>query len=516
VPPSCPSPADATPARSKRARCSGPGGGAIHGPVRGRKGKPRCPSWCRRGGGLGVVAPSTASAMPARWRSTWRTRLAAAHRAVASGEQVIPAASCVSRCACRARRSSGGERALRASARRGSLEGTRPTRRWPLVRTLNRAPRSVGRDRIALDVEGDPTRAASTRGRRSTRAAAQIAPRPARAPRACRRRAGGAGAVRDALGKRWLRSRSRPLSPRCPRAFPGKAATASSRARSPGICQRTGRASRSSGDRPAACGAIEVRPAEAFSAELSAESASARPASARSCETGSGTRLGASGFALDADGASVGPVQPSASGIAEASLEGGPARRAAQAWVTAGGRVLARTAICIRPAAGDLAPLRLGAGRRDVERGALEHPIRRRPGMPATVRSVESGLLAGLDPSYRDEIAASWEELSSPCPGISLDFSSAHRSIHHGASLPHGSLPARCRLRRAPRSRRPGSARARCRPTDESLGAARAGSRQAWGSGAPWCEGPGAPERTEGVPGHGLLSSSHDAGDSSR
>src|SRR5258708_39599741 len=90
-------------------------------------------------------------------------------------------------------------------------------------------------------------------------------------------------------------------------------------------------------------------PADAATAELSAEPAQRMARVRALVRDRFGNPVGASGFALSASGASVGPVRASASGAAEADLDAAPRARAAEASIVAGGRVLARTRIAFAP-----------------------------------------------------------------------------------------------------------------------------------------------------------------------
>jgi len=383
--------------------------GAIHGPVRAPEGKATVSVLVPPGTRLGVVRAvdqlGNAREVPIDLETPSLPRIAA----VASGTQVIAGGELRVAVALAAPDGAPAESAaLRASARRGSLEA--PVQRGGgLWLARYRAPRAVGRDRIALDVEGDPAA-----GRVElevdvvpgppAQIALELPQLPARAGDELAVRA----AVRDALGNALGPVALEASFGGAPARVSWEGATASVTGSVPAhlpsnaveLLVRSGDAARSAAR-------IEVRPAEAFSAELSAESAQRTARLRAIVRDRFGNALDASGIALGADGASVGPVQPSASGFAEASLEAAPQARSAQAWVTAGGRVLARTAISFDPPPEARLLFARVEGGGMSNGGALRAPrfgaglgIRRQFG------ALEGGLLAGLDAlSYRDEVA---------------------------------------------------------------------------------------------------------------
>jgi hypothetical protein len=383
--------------------------GATHGPVRAPEGKAIMSVLVPPGTRLGVVRAVDRLGNAREVQIDLDTPSLPRIAAVASATQVIAGGELRVAVALAAPDGAPAESAaLRASARRGSLEG--PVQRGGgLWFARYRAPRAVGRDRIAVDVEGDPAAGrveleVDVLPGPPAQIALDLPELPARAGDELAVRA----AVRDALGNAVAPVPLEASFAGAPARVSWEGATASVTGSVPGHLPASAvELLVRSGDAARAVARIEVRPAEAFTAELSAESARRTGRIRAVVRDRFGNALGASGFALGADGASVGPVQPSASGVAEASLEAAPHARTAQAWVTAGDRVLARTAIAFDPPPEAWLLFAWAQAGGMSNGGALRAPrfgaglgIRRQFG------PVEGGLLAGLDAlPYRDEIA---------------------------------------------------------------------------------------------------------------
>jgi hypothetical protein len=383
--------------------------GATHGPVQAPEGKATMSVLVPPGTRLGVVRAVDRLGNAREVQIDLETPSLPRIAAVASATQVIAGGELRVAVALAAPDGAPAESAaLRASARRGSLEG--PVQRGGgLWFARYRAPRAVGRDRIAVDVEGDPAAGrveleVDVLPGPPAQIALDLPELPARAGDELAVRA----AVRDALGNAVAPVPLEASIAGAPARVSWEGATASVTGSVPGHLPASAvELLVRSGDAARAVARIEVRPAEAFTAELSAESARRTGCIRAVVRDRFGNALGASGFALGADGASVGPVQPSASGVAEASLEAAPHARTAQAWVTAGDRVLARTAIAFDPPPEAWLLFAWAQAGGMSNGGALRAPrfgaglgIRRQFG------PVEGGLLAGLDAlPYRDEIA---------------------------------------------------------------------------------------------------------------
>jgi len=382
--------------------------GATHGPVRAPEGKATMSVLVPPGARLGVVRAVDRLGNAREVQIDLETPSLPRIAAVASATQVIAGGELRVAVALAAPDGAPAENAaLRASARRGSLEG--PVQRGGgLWFARYRAPRAVGRDRIAVDVEGDPAAGrveleVDVLPGPPAQIALDLPELPARAGDELAVRA----AVRDALGNAVAPVALEASFAGAPARVSWNGATASVTGSVPGHLPASAvELLVRSGDAAHAVARIEVRPGEAFSAELSAESAQ-RTGRIRAVVRDRFGNAGASGFAVGADGASVGPVQPSESGVAEASLEAAPHARTAQAWVTAGDRVLARTAIAFDPPPEAWLLFAWAQGGGMSNGGALRAPrfgaglgIRRQFG------PVEGGLLTGLDAlPYRDEIA---------------------------------------------------------------------------------------------------------------
>jgi hypothetical protein len=143
---------------------------------------------------------------------------------------------------------------------------------------------------------------------------------------------------------------------------------------------------------------LEVLPAEASSAEMTAHSEQRLARVHALVRDRFGNPLGSSGFSLLARGASVGVLEPDSSGAAEATLLADPRARSADAEITAAGRVLARTHVRFDPPAdawlmfaGAAAAAMSNGGALRTVRPALQVGLRRRFG------GIEGALLTGAD-----------------------------------------------------------------------------------------------------------------------
>jgi hypothetical protein len=300
--------------------------------------------------------------------------------------------------------------AVRASAGRGSLEA--PSARGPGLWVVRyRAPGVPGSDRIALDVEDDPSAggmelAVEVVPGPPARISLDLSASPVRAGDELAVRAD----VRDSSGnalsgvplEAWLAG--------APARVLWEGATASLSGTVPQQVSRDSSFELSvrSGDAARAVARIELRPAEAYSAELIADSAERTARLRALVRDRFGNALGVSGFTLSADGGTLGPPRAGASGMAEANLEAAPRARAADAWVTAGGRVLARTHIAFDPPPDAWLLFARAEGGAMSNGGALRAP---RFGAGIGVRRhfgpIEAAAIVGLDAlSYRDRIAA--------------------------------------------------------------------------------------------------------------
>jgi hypothetical protein len=300
--------------------------------------------------------------------------------------------------------------AVRAVAARGSLET--PTARGPgLWVARYRAPGATGSDHIAIDVEGDPSAgrvelALEVVPGPPARISLDLPVLPVPAGQELAVRADVRDASGNALSAVPLEASLAGVSAR----IRWEGATASVSATVPQRVSRESSVELSvrSGDAARAVARIELGPAEAYSAELIADSTQRTARLRALVRDRFGNALGASGFALAAEGGTVGPLRAGASGMAEANLEAAPRARAADAWVTAGGRVLARTHIAFQPPADAwLLFARAQAGGMS-NGGALRAP---RFGAGIGVRRqfgpIETAAIVGLDAlPYRDRIAA--------------------------------------------------------------------------------------------------------------
>lgn len=385
--------------------------GAVFGPVRAPEGKATLPVLVPPGTRLGVVRAVDRLGNAREVSIDLETPSLPRIAAVASGAQVTAGGELRIAVALAAPDGAPAERAeVRAIASRGSLE--LPARRGGgLWFARYQAPRAAGRDRIAVDVADDPSAGrvqleVEVLPGPPAHISLELPASPSRAGDELAVRA----SVRDAVGNALSKVALEASIAGAPARVTWEGATASVTGALPAHLPSDAGVELlvRSGDAARALARIEVRPAEAYSAELSAES-TRRTARLRALVRDRfGNALGATGFSVGADGASVGPIHTSGSGIAEANLEAAPRARAAEAWVTAGSRVLARTAIAFDPPPEAWLLFAWTQGGIMSNGGALQAPrlgggigIRRQFG------PVEGGVLVGLDAlSYRDEIAA--------------------------------------------------------------------------------------------------------------
>jgi hypothetical protein len=385
--------------------------GAVFGPVRAPEGKATLPVQVPPGTRLGVVRAVDRLGNAREVSIDLETPSLPRIAAVASGEQVIAGGELRIAVALAAPDGAPAEStAVRAVAERGSLE--LPARRGGgLWFARYRAPPAAGRDRIAVDVSDDPSA-----GRVQLEvevlpgAPAHISLELPRSPSRAGDELAVRAFVRDAVGNALSKVALEASIAGAPARVTWEGATASVTGALPAQLPSDAGVELlvRSGDAARAHARIEVRPAEAYSAELSSES-TRRTAQVRALVRDRfGNALGATGFSVGADGASVGPIRSSGSGAAEVNLEAAPRARNAEAWVTAGSRVLARTAIAFDPPPEAWLVFAWTQGGVMSNGGALRAP---RLGAGIGIRRqfgpVEGGLLAGLDAlSYRDEIGA--------------------------------------------------------------------------------------------------------------
>ncbi len=241
--------------------------------------------------------------------------------------------------------------AVRVVPGRGSLDAL--AARGPgLWVARYRAPSAPGSDRIAVDVQGDPSA-----GRLELPVEvvpgppAQISLELPNAPVHAGEELAVHAGVRDAAGNELSGVPLEASLAGAPARVSWDGATASVRGAVPQRLPPDAAVELSvrSGESARAVARIETIAAEASTAELSAEPAQ-RTARVRALVRDRfGNPLGSSGFALSAEGASLGPVRLLASGVAEADLDAAPRARTAEASVVAGGRVLAHTPIAFDP-----------------------------------------------------------------------------------------------------------------------------------------------------------------------
>ncbi|TMA84116.1 MAG: hypothetical protein E6J63_23520 [Deltaproteobacteria bacterium] len=383
--------------------------GAVFGPVQAPEGKANLSVLVPPGTRIGVVRAvdqlGNAREIPIDLETPSLPRIAAVAsdtRVVAGGELRVAVALAAA---------DGGpaqSAAVRAIAGRGSLEAPAPSG-GGLWLARYRAPRQPGRDRIAFDVEGDPSAGhieleVEVSPGPAAQISLQLPESPARAGDEMAVRA----AVRDAMGNTLSRVALEATLGGAPARVSWEGAIASVTCSVPQRLPSDASVELvvQSSDAARAVARIDVHPAEASTAELTAEP-SGRTARVRALVRDRfGNALGPSDFAFGADGATVETIQSSASGIPEANLEAAPGARAAETWVAAGNRVLARTAIVFDPPREAWLLFAWGQGGGMSNGGALRAPrfgagigIRRQFG------PIEGALLFGADAfSWRDEV----------------------------------------------------------------------------------------------------------------
>ena len=385
--------------------------GTPFGPVRAPEGKATVSVAVPPGGREGVVRAvdrlGNARELPIDLETPSLPRLAAAASAsrVAAGGEVRVAVALAGPDGAPAEGA-----AVRAIAGRGSLEA--PAARGPgLWVALYRAPDAPGSDRVAIDVEGDPSAgrielAFEVVPGPPARISLDLPASPVRAGEEMAVRAD----VRDASGNALSGVPLEASLAGAPVRVLWEGATASVSGAVPRRISRDSSVELSvrSGDGARAVARIELRPAEASSAELIADSTERTALLHALVRDRFGNTLGASGFAVAADGGTVGPLRAASSGMAEANLEAAPRARAADAWVAADGRVLARTHIAFDPPPDAWLLFARAEGGAMSNGGALRAPrfgagvgVRRRFG------PIETAAIVGLDAlAYRDRIAA--------------------------------------------------------------------------------------------------------------
>jgi hypothetical protein len=385
--------------------------GALFGPVRAPKGKATVsvavPPGTREGVVRAVDRLGNARELPIDLETPSLPRLAAAasaSRVVAGGELRLAVALAAPDGA------PAEGAAVRAVAGRGSLEA--PAARGPgLWVARYRAPAVPGNDRVAIDVEDDPSAgrielAVEVVPGLPARISLGLPASPVRAGEELAVRAD----VRDASGNALSAVPLEASLAGVPARIRWEGATASVSATVPQRLSRDSSVELSvrSGDAARAVARIELGPAEAYSAELIADSAQRTARLRALVRDRFGNALGASGFDLAAVGGTLGPLRAGTSGMAEAILEAAPRARAADAWVSAGGWVMARTHIAFDPPPEAWLIFARAEGGGMSNGGALRAPrfgagigIRRQFG------PIETAAIVGLDAlPYHDRIAA--------------------------------------------------------------------------------------------------------------
>jgi hypothetical protein len=385
--------------------------GALFGPVRAPEGKATLAVLVPPGERIGVVRAvdrlGNAREVPIDLETPELPRLAV----VASAAQVVAGGELRVAIALAAPDGAPAESAaVRAAADRGSLDAL-AARGAGLWVARYRAPSAPGSDRIAVDVRGDPSAGGvelpiEVVPGPPAQISLELPQAPVRAGEEVAVRAG----VRDAAGNAlsgvpleaslagaaarvsWNGATASVLAAVPQRLPPGAAVELSVR----------------SGESARAVARIEARPADASTAELSAEPAQRRARVRALVRDRFGNPLGASGFALSASGASVGPVHLTASGAAEADLDAAPRARAAEASIVAGGRVLARTRIAFEPPPEAWLLFARAEGGGMSNGGALQAPrLGAALGLRRGFGPLEGAVLLGLDALwYRDQVEA--------------------------------------------------------------------------------------------------------------
>jgi hypothetical protein len=374
--------------------------GETFGPVRAPEGKATLPVWVPPGVRQGVVRAvdrlGNARELPVDLDTPDLPRIAA----VASATQVVAGGDLRIAIALAAADGAPAEGAvLRAAADRGALQPVEASGRG-LYLARYKAPALPGAERIAIDVPSDP---AAGRAELSLEVIAgppaavtlEVPQAPLHAGEELTARA----RVRDASGNALAGVPLQASLAGSPARVSWDGAAASLAVRVPEKVP-TGALELSvqTVGAPRAAASIAVVPAEASAAELHAD-ASQRSGNVHVVVRDRfGNALGASGFAVAAQGAAVGPLHPSAGGAAEADLEADPRARSAETSVVAGGRVLARARIAFQPPPGAWlgfawanASAMTNGGELRAPRGGAGIGLRRQFGR------IEGALLLGLD-----------------------------------------------------------------------------------------------------------------------
>jgi len=385
--------------------------GAVFGPVQAREGKASLSVLVPPGTRIGVVRAvdqlGNAREKPIDLETPSLPRIAAVAadaRVVVGGELRVAVALAAPD------GSPAQSAAVRATAGRGSLERPAPSGAGLWLASY-RAPRQPGHDRITLDVEGDPSAGQIELGVEvlpgpAAQVSLQLPESPARAGGELAIRA----AVSDAMGNALSRVALEASLGGAPARISWEGTTASITCAVPGRLppDATLELVVRSSDAARAVVRIDLRPGEAASAELTAQPSGRTARVHALVRDRFGNALGPSDFAFGAEGATVESIRLSASGIAEADLEAAPNARAAETWVAAGNRELARTAIRFEPPREAWLLFAWGQGGGMSNGGALRAPrFGAGIGMRRQFGPIEGALLLGADSlSWRDEIPA--------------------------------------------------------------------------------------------------------------
>ena len=289
--------------------------------------------------------------------------------------------------------------ALRLSAARGTVSG--PSASGPgLVTARYRAPAAPGEDTVEIDLPADPAA-----GRVQLRV--QIVPGPPASVSLQAPREVSAGEeirvqaqVRDAAGNALPQAPLQASLEGAPARVDWQGEVASVAASAPRLVPGGGAVELTvrSGDGVKAVARIGIVPSEAVAAELSTQPAPRSALVHALVRDRFGNLLGATGFAVVAEGAAVGPVRTLEDGGAQAHLDAEPRAREANATVVAGGRVLARTRIAFDPPPEALLATVWATAAMMTTSGVLSAP---RFGLGLGLRRqfgrLEGALLAGLD-----------------------------------------------------------------------------------------------------------------------
>ena len=378
--------------------------GALFGPVRAADGKATLPVQVPPGVRQGVVRAvdrvGNARELPIDLGTPDLARIAAVLEAMqVTADEELRVAIAVA-----AADGAPADTAPRAEAKRGTISAPAPKGRGLWVARY-RAPSTPGSDTIRVEVPGD-----AGAGRIELKvdvipgAPARVSlvpPGPVHAGEELAVRL----SVRDSAGNTLTRIPLEAHLAGAPARVSWDGAVAAVLAQAPERSAPVELAVRAPGAAPAVM-RIEVLPAEASSAQITAD-AGEREARVRALVRDRfGNALGASGFSLAARGASVGELAPTAAGHAEATLKADPRSRSADAEITAAGKVLARTTVRFEPPA-DAWLLFAGASGGAMSNGGtlrtarlgVEIGIRRQFG------GIEAALLTGADAiSFRGDI----------------------------------------------------------------------------------------------------------------